>query len=166
MENAWSVFLSAALGGSGLVGLVVWGIKRRVEQRAAVQAAELAKKEDTRQKIAAVLEHNQRVDKTLEGMAKENTLQCYCLLAALRGLEEQGCDGGSQWEFNYKYGGAMGGDPGGGTGANTFEEGKPGVDGLGGGGGGGSSVKDSTRTDGGRGGNGCITMRMHLKSAA
>ena len=93
MENAWSVFLSAALSGSGLVGLVVWGIKRRVEQRAAVQAAELAKKEDTRQKIAAVLEHNQRVDKTLEGMAKENTLQCYCLLAALRGLEEQGCDG-------------------------------------------------------------------------
>lgn len=77
-----------------------------------------------------------------------------------------GGGGGSQWEFNYKYGGAMGGDPGGGTGANTFEAGKPGVDGLGGGGGGGSSVKDSTRTDGGRGGNGCITMRMHLKSAA
>ena len=55
MENAWSVFLSAALGGSGLVGLVVWSIKRRVERRAAVQAAELKKKEDTRQKIAAVL---------------------------------------------------------------------------------------------------------------
>lgn len=89
MDNVWSVFLSAALGGSGLVGLAVWGIKRRIEQR----AAEREKKEDTRRKIAAMLSHSQQVDRTLEGMAEENTLQCYCLLAALRGLEEQGCDG-------------------------------------------------------------------------
>ena len=66
---------------------------QRALNEVAVKKAEAEKMEDTRSKITTLLEHNQRVDATLQAMAEENTLQCYCLLAALRGLEEQGCDG-------------------------------------------------------------------------
>lgn len=93
MKDAFSAFWGALLGGSGLVGLLMWLIKSRIESRTKQRQIEAEKKEDTRQKIAALLEHNQKVDQRLDGMAKENTLQCYCLLSALRGLEEQGCDG-------------------------------------------------------------------------
>ena len=44
-------------------------------------------------KIEQLIEHSRAMDARLDSMADENTLQCYCLLAALRGLEEQGCDG-------------------------------------------------------------------------
>ena len=92
-QNLAGVFLTALLGGSGLVGLLIWAIKRAIEKGEEKRRAEREKKEDTRRKIASLLEHNQRVDQTLASMSEENTLQCYCLLAALRGLEEQGCDG-------------------------------------------------------------------------
>ena len=92
-QDAAGVFLTALLGGSGLVGLLIWLVKRVIEKGEEKHRAEQEKKEDTRRKIATLLEHNQRVDRRLSAMAEENALQCYCLLAALRGLEEQGCDG-------------------------------------------------------------------------
>lgn len=88
-----NVFLTALLGGSGLAGLLFWWIKRRIETRATRKAAETEKKEDTRLKINRLIDHSEAVDKRLNDMAEENTLQCYCLLAALRGLAEQGCNG-------------------------------------------------------------------------
>ncbi len=60
---------------------------------AAEAAEELAKKEDTREQIKYLVDHGKVVDATLKAMASENTLQCYCLLACLRGLAEQGCNG-------------------------------------------------------------------------
>lgn len=87
------VFFTALLGGSGVVGLITWAIKRKIEGNAKHRQEEAQKKEETRQKIEQLLEHNEEVNARLDAMAAENTLQCYCLLAALRGLEEQGCDG-------------------------------------------------------------------------
>lgn len=74
-------------------------------------------------------------------------------------------------------GGAKGGIPGGGDGMNGpgpsasyyNENGCPGEDGTGGGGGGGTITEHRDTYypgDGGRGGSGCIAIRMHLKSAA
>lgn len=80
---------------------------------------------------------------------------------------------------NYNGGRATGGSPGGGKGGysdnDTIYHGEAGVDGKGGGGGGGgaacwySNSDDefgSGAGDGGRGGSGCVAIRMHLKSAA
>lgn len=80
---------------------------------------------------------------------------------------------------NYNGGRATGGSPGGGKGGysdnNNIYHGEAGVDGKGGGGGGGgaacwySNSDDefgSGAGDGGRGGSGCVAVRMHLKSAA
>ena len=55
----------AALGGIG--GVVVWCIK--------------------------FVQRNDRQDKELAAIRKEQTLICYGILACLRGLEEQGSDG-------------------------------------------------------------------------
>ena len=80
---------------------------------------------------------------------------------------------------NYNGGRATGGSPGGGKGGysdnNNIYHGEAGVDGKGGGGGGGGSACwysnsddefGSGAGDGGRGGSGCVAIRMHLKSAA
>lgn len=58
-----------------------------------------------------------------------------------------------------------GGNGGGRSGDATKNEGEPGVNGYGGGGGGGGSYL-SNYSAGGKGGSGCIAIRMHLKSAA
>lgn len=103
-EQIISIVLTAFLGGSGLVGMAFWLWKRVIEKRdkkteearaaaAAKEAEELAKKEDTREQIQYLVDHGKVVDATLKAMASENTLQCYCLLACLRGLAEQGCNG-------------------------------------------------------------------------
>ena len=55
----------AALGGIG--GVVVWCIK--------------------------FVDRQKKQDKELAAIRKEQTLICYGILACLRGLEEQGCDG-------------------------------------------------------------------------
>lgn len=39
------------------------------------------------------VERNRKQDKELAAIRKEQTLICYGILACLRGLEEQGCDG-------------------------------------------------------------------------
>ena len=33
------------------------------------------------------------IEKIIEAIQKEQTVQCYCILACLKGLAEQGCDG-------------------------------------------------------------------------
>lgn len=58
-----------------------------------------------------------------------------------------------------------GGNGGGRSGNATENEGEPGVNGYGGGGGGGGSYL-SNYSAGGKGGSGCVAIRMHLKSAA
>lgn len=58
-----------------------------------------------------------------------------------------------------------GGNGGGRSGNATENEGEPGVNGYGGGGGGGGSYL-SNYSAGGKGGSGCIAIRMHLKSVA
>lgn len=88
-----AVVLTALLGSGGAVGLLFWAVKRQVERRSAKRTEEESKKEDTRKNINYLVEHGQEVDRRLADMAQENTLQCYCLLACLRGLAEQGCNG-------------------------------------------------------------------------
>lgn len=39
------------------------------------------------------VERNKKQDEELKAIRKEQTLICYGILACLRGLEEQGCDG-------------------------------------------------------------------------
>lgn len=39
------------------------------------------------------VERNRKQDEELKAIRKEQTLICYGILACLRGLEEQGCDG-------------------------------------------------------------------------
>lgn len=62
------VDLAALLTALGVIGgVVVWGIKFIARQ--------------------------QKQDKELTAIRKEQTLICYGILACLRGLKEQGCDG-------------------------------------------------------------------------
>lgn len=62
------VELAALLTALGVIGgVVVWGIKFIARQ--------------------------QKQDKELAAIRKEQTLICYGILACLRGLKEQGCDG-------------------------------------------------------------------------
>ena len=92
-EGYIQIFWTALLGGSGAVGLLMWCIKRGIEARAERKAKETQKKEESRQNIQQLIKHSEAVDKRLSDMAEENTLQCYCLLSCLRGLEELHCDG-------------------------------------------------------------------------
>lgn len=62
-------------------------------------------------------------------------------------------------------GGGYGGDGGGDSGLATENDGNAGTNGYGGGGGGGGSYLSNLGA-GGRGGSGCVAIRMHLKSAA
>lgn len=39
------------------------------------------------------VESNKRQDRELQAIRKENTMICYGVLACLKGLKEQGCDG-------------------------------------------------------------------------
>lgn len=39
------------------------------------------------------LEKVDTIDSTIHSMQEEQTLQCYCILACLKGLAEQGCNG-------------------------------------------------------------------------
>ena len=50
-HDALAVFLTALLGGSGIVGLLFWAIKRTIERRDERRKAEAEKMEDTRSKI-------------------------------------------------------------------------------------------------------------------
>lgn len=102
------------------------------------------------------------------------------IFASLTTTEKSGGGGASGGGGNnYTGGRAIGGSPGGGKGGYSdnyrLYHGESGVDGKGGGGGGGGSACRynnsenefySGASDGGRGGSGCVAIRMHLKSAA
>lgn len=84
---------SALIGGSGIIGLLFLLPRRRIESSLDKKEAEEKK---LRQKIETVDELKDgflQQERTLKQIQKENTLQCYCILACLRGLAEQGCNG-------------------------------------------------------------------------
>lgn len=92
-QEALTAFLTALLGGGGAVGLMAWAVRRGIEDGGQRRRTARGQQEEARRKLEQLLRCNTEVHARLDAMAAENTLQCYCLLAALRGLAEQGCDG-------------------------------------------------------------------------
>ena len=74
--------ISALLGGAGLVGLLMLKPRHNIEKRI---------KRDDEDRIR--LNKVDKLDSTIHSMREEQTLQCYCILACLKGLAEQGCNG-------------------------------------------------------------------------
>lgn len=74
--------LSALLGGAGLVGLLMIKPRRNIENR-------LQQNEDDRKRLDRVDDLN----KIIQNIQEEQTVQCYCILSCLKGLAEQGCNG-------------------------------------------------------------------------
>ena len=74
--------LSALFGGAGLVGLIMLKPKHDIENR-------IQRSEEDRARLNKVDD----IEKIIEAIQKEQTVQCYCILACLKGLAEQGCDG-------------------------------------------------------------------------
>ena len=74
--------VSALLGGAGLVGLIMIKPKHDIENR-------IQRSEEDRKRLDRVDEMN----KIIESIQEEQTVQCYCILACLKGLAEQGCNG-------------------------------------------------------------------------
>ena len=74
--------LAAFVGGSGLVGLIMMKPKHDIENR-------IQRDEDDRKRLDKVDEY----EKVIESIQEEQTVQCYCILACLKGLAEQGCNG-------------------------------------------------------------------------
>lgn len=73
---------SALLGGAGLVGLIMIKPKHDIENR-------IQKSEDDRKRLDKI----DGLEKIIETIQEEQTVQCYCILACLKGLAEQGCNG-------------------------------------------------------------------------
>lgn len=74
--------ISALLGGAGLVGLIMIKPKHDIENR-------IQRSEDDRKRLDKVDE----LDIAFKSIQEEQTVQCYCILACLKGLAEQGCNG-------------------------------------------------------------------------
>lgn len=74
--------ISALLGGAGLVGLLMLKPRHDIEKRI---------KRDDADRVR--LDKVDKLDSTMHSMQEEQTLQCYCILACLKGLAEQGCNG-------------------------------------------------------------------------
>lgn len=74
--------VSALLGGAGLVGLLMIKPKHDIENR-------IQRSEDDRNRLDKVDE----LEKIIGSIQEEQTIQCYCILACLKGLAEQGCNG-------------------------------------------------------------------------
>lgn len=73
---------SALLGGAGLVGLIMIKPKHDIENR-------IQRSEDDRKRLDKI----DGLEKIIETIQEEQTVQCYCILACLKGLAEQGCNG-------------------------------------------------------------------------
>lgn len=82
METAIGWIVSALLGGAGLVGLVMLKPRHDIEKR-------IQREDEDRIRLNKV----DKLDQTIHSMQEEQTLQCYCILACLKGLAEQGCNG-------------------------------------------------------------------------
>lgn len=74
--------LSALLGGGGLVGLIMMKPKHDMERK-------IKQSDEDRERLNKVDDH----EAMLEAIQEEQTVQCYCILACLKGLAEQGCNG-------------------------------------------------------------------------
>lgn len=74
--------LSALFGGAGLVGLIMIKPKHDIENR-------IQRSEEDRARLNKV----DGLEAVIETIQEEQTVQCYCILACLKGLAEQGCDG-------------------------------------------------------------------------
>ena len=77
-----AMIVSALLGGAGLVGLIMLKPKHDIENR-------IQRSEEDRRRLDKVDEF----EKVIESIQEEQTVQCYCILACLKGLAEQGCNG-------------------------------------------------------------------------
>ena len=73
---------SALLGGAGIVGLLMIIPRHKIERK-------MKQEDDDRKRLDEV----DKIDATIRSMQEEQTLQCYCILACLKGLAEQGCNG-------------------------------------------------------------------------
>ena len=73
---------AAFFGGSGLVGLLMMKPKRAVEHA-------LDQEEQDRRRLDSVDEYS----KAIKAIQEEQSIQCFCILACLKGLAEQGCNG-------------------------------------------------------------------------
>lgn len=74
--------ISALLGGAGLVGLLMLKPRHNIERRIERDDADRIR-----------LDKVDKLDLAVHSMREEQTLQCYCILACLKGLAEQGCNG-------------------------------------------------------------------------
>ena len=72
----------SCVGGSGLVGLIMMKPKHDIENR-------IQRDENDRRRLDKVDEY----DEIIASIQEEQTVQCYCILACLKGLAEQGCNG-------------------------------------------------------------------------
>lgn len=82
ITTALGWFFSALFGGAGLVGLFMIKPRRDIEKR-------LQQNEEDRKRLDRVDDLN----KIIQTIQEEQTVQCYCILACLKGLAEQGCNG-------------------------------------------------------------------------
>lgn len=76
------LLIAGLLGGAGIAGLIMAKPKHEVEKR-------IKQADDDRERLNKVDQH----DTLLEAIQEEQTVQCYCILACLKGLAEQGCNG-------------------------------------------------------------------------
>lgn len=74
--------LSALIGGAGIVGLLMIRPRHKVEKKIEQDDADRAR-----------LDKVDSMDSAIKSIKEEQTLQCYCILACLKGLAEQGCNG-------------------------------------------------------------------------
>lgn len=74
--------LSAIVGGAGLVGLIMMRPRHKVEQKIEQEDADRVR-----------LNKVDSMETAIHSIKEEQTLQCYCILACLKGLAEQGCNG-------------------------------------------------------------------------
>ena len=74
--------LAAFFGGSGLIGLLMIKPKNDIEKH-------IQRNEDDRKRLDKV----DGFEKIITSIQEEQTVQCYCILACLKGLAEQGCNG-------------------------------------------------------------------------
>lgn len=81
-DTALGWIISALLGGAGIVGLLMLKPRHDIEQR-------IKREDDDRARLNKV----DKLDSAMHAIQEEQTLQCYCILACLKGLAEQGCNG-------------------------------------------------------------------------
>lgn len=74
--------LSALLGGAGIVGLLMIKPRHKVEKKVEQEDAD-------RKRLDSV----DKINKTIHSIQEEQTIQCYCILACLKGLAELGGNG-------------------------------------------------------------------------